>query len=209
VGGVNLKTPLRVAASGGGGEETMIERSQIRQVITAQFYQSLAENGVQVQSIPQSELQGIINALADGVFAALAAVAEDVSSPVSNARQPAPVGAGDGSSAEEVLIWRGRPYLSIGTIYELTTQRIRIIRGILGNTIQEIELVRLKDSKVTQHMGERMLDIGDITIISEDAMTPEVVLHNVADPLQVREKIRTAMLAEKERRGVRYREDLS
>jgi hypothetical protein len=188
-----------------------MQREQIRQAITAQFYQSLAESTVQVRSVPQNELQAIVNALADGVFAALAAM--EAEADASGVRRvsgaiPAEDLNPSGAYVEEQLLWRGRPYLSIGTIYELTNQRIRIIRGLLGNTIEEIELIRVKDTRVKQHLGERVLDVGDITVISEDATMPEVVLNNVRDPIDVRELIRKATQEEKQRRGLRYREDL-
>jgi hypothetical protein len=184
-----------------------MDRNQIRQVITAQFYQSLAENRVQVQSIPQSELQGIVNALADGVFAALSTVEDEGVAPIGSSQRSA---AGSPSEEEpaETLLWRGRPYLTIGTLYEVTTQRIRITHGLLGHSVQEIELVRVKDSMVKQHMGERMLDIGDVMVISDDATTPEVTLNNVPNPVELREIIRKAMIEEKQRRGIRYRVEL-
>ncbi len=185
-----------------------MDRNQVRQVLTAQFYQSLADNGIQIQSIPQSELQGIVNALADGVFAIVAAVeAEaDADTPLTASRSASPKATTQTAAVEEKL-WRGRPYLSIGTIYELTTERLRILRGLFGNSVEEVELVRVKDTRVKQHVGERMLDVGDITVISEDPSHPELVLHNVSNPLQVRELIRKATIQEKERRGVRYREE--
>jgi hypothetical protein len=189
-----------------------MERSQIRQIVTAQFYQSLAENGTQIQSIPQSELQSIVNALADSVFAALAAVESEGDQPAQTIRGATPAAAAaldPEMPVDEQLLWRGRPYLSIGTVYEITTQRIRIMRGVLGNTVDEIELVRVRDTRVKQHMGERMLDVGDVTILSDDPSQPEFVLHNVSNPLEVRELIRKAMITEKERRGVRYREELN
>jgi hypothetical protein len=188
-----------------------MKRNQVRQVITAQFHQSLAENRIQIQSIPPDELQAIVDALADGVFAAFAAVEDEAEVPVTSqpeaspAAAPAPAGGDD----EEQLLWRGRPYLSIGVIYELTTQRLRIIRGIFGNTIDEVELVRVKDTRVQQHAGERMLDVGDITVISTDASTPEKTLDNVRNPLEVRELIRKATMEEKRRRGLLYREELN
>jgi hypothetical protein len=185
-----------------------MERNQIRQVVTAQFHQSLAENRIQIQSIPADELQAIVNALADGVFAALAAVEDESEVPAANQSETPPA-APPADDDEERLLWRGRPYLSIGVIYELTTQRLRIIRGIFGNTIDEIELVRVKDTRVQQHAGERMLDVGDITIISTDPSTPQKTLDNVRNPLAVREMIRKATMDEKRRRGLLYREELS
>ena len=186
-----------------------MQREQVRQAVTAQFYQTLSDNNIQIQSIPPNELQAIVNALADGVFAAVAAIESegDIAVGVMNAVPAANINAAE-TDVPEQMIWRGRPYLSIGTLHELTSQRIRILRGILGNTIEEIELVRVKDSRVKQHLGERVLDVGDITIISNDASQPEVTLDNVRNPVEVRELIRNAVIEEKKRRGLRYREDL-
>lgn len=112
-------------------------------------------------------------------------------------------------SRQEVLIWRGRPYLTLGTIYELTSQRLRIIRGLVSNAIDEIELVRVQDTRVTQNVGERMFDIGDVSIYSGDATSPQLVLSNVKDPVEVREAIRKAVYEERQRRRLLYREDLN
>jgi hypothetical protein len=54
-----------------------------------------------------------------------------------------------------------------------------------------------------------MLDVGDITVISTDASTPEKTLDNVRNPLEVRELIRKATMEEKRRRGLLYREELN
>ncbi len=182
-----------------------MERDEIRKVVTAQFYQSLAESGVQIDAIPTTELQAIVNALADSIFAAFDALEEEGSAMGARPRNAATPAMDE--PPEEVL-WQGRPYLTIGVRYELTTQRIRIIRGILGKNIEEIELVRVRDTKVKQHLGERALNVGDITIFSTDPTTPELVLHNVKNPVEVRELIRKAALEEKNRRGLHYREEM-
>ena len=63
-----------------------MQRDDVRKVVTAQFYQSLSESGVQISAIPQNQLQAVVNSLADGVFAALAALE-------ANSDTPAPVAA--------------------------------------------------------------------------------------------------------------------
>jgi hypothetical protein len=155
--------------------------------------------------------------MADGVFAAIAAVEQEgdlpaATIPAATTRPPTPDEPGipnpAGDTAEEVVVWHGRPYLSIGTRYELTTQRLRVYRGILGNRIEEVELIRVKDSKVNQHMGERILNIGDVSIFSADPTTPEIVLQNIHDPIDVRELLRKTVMNEKARRGLYYREDI-
>ncbi len=192
-----------------------MQRDEVRKTVTAQFYQSLSESGVEITAIPQSQLQALVNALADGVFAALAAVDAEsdaiVNPNLAASRSASLIAAGEPQAlgeVEETMLWRGRPYLTIGTVYELTTQRLRIIRGILGNQVEEIELIRVRDTRVKQHLGERALNVGDVTILSNDTTAPEIVLNNVNDPLAVRELIRKAVQAEKERRGLRYREDV-
>jgi hypothetical protein len=192
-----------------------MERTQIRKAVAAQFYQSLAESGVEITSLPHSELQALVNAFADGLLAALDALEEEeaqlsrspmtmnVAQAGSTGAQATPV-----DVEEEELLWTGKPYLTIGIRYELTTQRLRIIRGLLGRTYQEIELVRVRDTAVAQHVGERALNIGDITIYSNDPSDPEIVLQNVKEPMEVRELIRKATLAEKQRRNLTYREEM-
>ncbi|MCY3900475.1 MAG: PH domain-containing protein [Caldilineaceae bacterium] len=194
----------------------------VRQVVTARFYESLAQSGVEVTAIPQPQLQAIVNALADGVFAALDAMETEADHSIAETSSrsavpevpetatPAPESAAaiaDNLEKEE-LLWSGRPYLSIGVRYELTSQRVRLIRGLLGRSYHEIELVRVRDTSVNQHLGERALNVGDVTITSNDPSHPEFTLNNVKDPMEVREMIRQATMKEKQRRGLHFREEM-
>ncbi len=192
-----------------------MQREEARRIVEEQVNRSLAESGVTITAIPADQMQALVRALADGIFAVfyaledegmgappspvVAAAAEDM--PIRRSSQPA-------DSSGETELWHGRPYLTIGTRYELTNQRLRIHRGIFGKRIDEIELIRVKDTRVKQNAGERMLNVGDVSVISADATTPEFVLHNVPDPLGVRELIRKAVMDEKARRGLYYREDI-
>lgn len=184
-----------------------MEQEQFRKALTAQFYNSLADSGVEVSAIPQAQLQAVVNALADSVFAALGELLDE-DSVADQAPATAPVRTPTAAEDEETVLWHGRPYLTIGTRYELTSQRLRIFHGILGKQLEEIELVRVRDTKISQNPGERAINIGDITVLSNDPSTPEFKLRNVHNPLEVRESIRKAMLAEKERRGLHYREEM-
>jgi hypothetical protein len=190
-----------------------MQQKEVRSAVTAQFYQSLAESGVEVTAIPQAQMQAIVNALADGLIAGLAALDDQDAARGRSMIAGGPVGvtaaalSADDDEAES-LLWSGRPYLSIGTRYELTSQRLRIIRGIFGRDFEETELVRVRDTSVTQHLGERALDIGDVTVVSNDPQQPQIVLRNIKDPVEVREIIRKATLLEKERRNLAYREEM-
>ena len=190
-----------------------MERDHVRKMVQERFRASLAESEVQLTALPAAQLTALINALADSIFTVMEGLEDEAAATAAPPRrmmgdpQDAPNQVAEASPPEEVL-WTGRPFLTIGTRYELTTERLRVYRGILGNRMDELELVRVKDSRVKQHMGERMLDVGDITVISADASSPDMVLNNVRDPLEVRELIRRAVMEEKNRRGLYYREDI-
>lgn len=230
-----------------------MHRDEFRRIVADSVRTSLADKGAALASVPPAQLDPLIDAIADGVFAGLeATLGEQVpdfiaptataptaavqSFPPGSVAWPQPPAAAiepryeatevnraassssrgadllgsvpPASSNDEVLLWRGRPYMTIGRIYELTSQRLRVINGVVSNQIEEIELVRVRDTKVTQNVGERMFDIGDITIISGDVTTPVKVLFNVKDPVTVRELIRKAVYEERERRRMLYREDI-
>lgn len=95
---------------------------------------------------------------------------------------------------EETILWEGRPFLSIGEHYVITSERVRIIRGVIGKDHEDIELVRVKDVDHTQGVGERLLNIGDIILHSSDTSLPDATLRNVTNPDQVHEILRRAML---------------
>ena len=168
-----------------------MDEQTVRQIVTARFYQSLAQSDVEVTAIPQPQLQAIVNALADGVFAALDAMETEADHPIaateSRAESHAEASATDSSATDaehleiEELLWSGRPYLSIGTRYELTTQRVRLIRGLLGRNYHEIELVPRTRYVGDPASGRKALNVGDVTITSNDPSHPEFTLHNVKD----------------------------
>ena len=173
-----------------------MDRDRLRSQYTEQFYRSLDESGVRMEALSPAQLQALARAAADGLFAVLDAVEAE----------GAPLPAASEGEGERSL-WTGKPYLSLSTRYELTSQRLRITRGLFGRSMEEIDLVRVRDSKVTQHLGERALNLGDVEIYTSDPTTPEVKLENVRDPMEVREILRAAYLAEQKRRGLRFREE--
>jgi len=102
-------------------------------------------------------------------------------------------------SNDERILWEGRPFLSILTHYQITTERVRIIHGLLGRSRDDIELVRIQDIDLQQSMTERALGVGDILISSADPTLPETRLNNVKHPEEVHEILRRAMLNARKR----------
>ncbi|OLS39122.1 PH domain-containing protein [Bacillus sp. MRMR6] len=93
--------------------------------------------------------------------------------------------------------------------YELTNERLKIAKqGLMTATKNDIELYRIKDITVMQKLKDKIIDVGDIEIISTDASSPKLVLKRIKNPNDVREKIRSAARDAREAAGVSYRVDL-
>lgn len=163
---------------------------------------AVARSGVSLDTLPREQQDRLITAIADGVLVAIDAQMSDVERAIAAEREPSATGDG------EEILWEGRSFLSLTQHYTVTTERVRVRRGFFGRSTDNVELSRLQDIDVAQHVGERMANIGDITLYGANKSDPVVVLENVHNPEQVQEIIRKAMLAARRRYGVRIREDL-
>lgn len=114
----------------------------------------------------------------------------------------------DDDHDEEEILWEGRPFLSVSTQYIITTERVRIVQGLLGKDREDIELIRIQDIDQSQSLRERLLNLGDITIRGHDTSHPKAVLNNVSDPQAVHELLRKAILSARKKYGLSYREEM-
>jgi hypothetical protein len=121
---------------------------------------------------------------------------------------PAPQNQSESTDAGENVLWRGRPFLTLSIEYIITDERVRILEGIFTRSRQEIELVRIQSIDHTQTLGERLTNIGDVTIRSHNANNPLIVLHNVSNPENIHEIIRRAVLKAREKYNLSYREEM-
>ena len=87
--------------------------------------------------------------------------------------------------------------------YVVTNQRVRVISGIFGKDIQEIELFRVKDTAANQSFFLRLFGLGRITILSGDERHPRIVLSGVPRAVELREKLRQEVMTLRQRFGVR------
>ncbi len=170
---------------------------QNRARVIAAIWQAIAQSGVDLSAMPREEQDHLVATIADNLLSTVNQMLDEVAPQVS-----ADV------SGEERILWEGRPFLSITERYVVTTERVRIYRGLIGRNIDDIELVRLQDIDFTQNAGERILGIGDIHLHGADPSTPEVMLRNVHQPEEVRELIRRAWLDARKRYGVSFREQM-
>jgi hypothetical protein len=175
---------------------------QTRAAITGRIWQAIAQSGVDTSPIPKDQLDKLVGAIADSVLHAVNEMLDDVGAPAPAAESGAATPAG------EQVLWEGRPFLSLTEHYRVTTERVRVTKGLLGRDREDIELFRIQDIDHSQGITERMLNIGDITLRSADASQPEVVLRNIPNPEQVHEIIRRAMLDARQRHRVGFRDQL-
>jgi hypothetical protein len=174
-----------------------------RDAMTAAVRQGIADSGVDLSGLTRNDQALLVDSIVD---AALVAVDERLGQAAERVlAEQEPVALTDG----EQVLWEGRPFLSLSQHYTVTSERVRIRRGLIGRSTDNIELSRLQDVDVKQHPGERMANIGDITLYSANKSDPVVVLENVHSPEVVVEIIRKAMLMARRRHGVRIREDLT
>ncbi len=177
--------------------------------IKGKVWQAIAQSGVSLAALPQEEVDKLVAAVTDGVLQEVDDLLTETSGTASLVTPTAlPTTAENKDDHVEEVLWEGRPFLSLSTHYTITTERVRIVKGLLSKDREDIELVRIQDLDQTQGVGERMVNVGDITIKSHDASSPVMVLENVANVLEVHEILRKAVLAARKRYNFNYREQM-
>lgn len=96
------------------------------------------------------------------------------------------------------LVWLVRLY----TRYTLTNERLKVTSGLLSKRVDEVELFRVKDTKVYQSILDRLVGLGTITVQSADK-TGELVLRKLPKAVTRREELRTLSNRARDIRGVR------
>lgn len=114
----------------------------------------------------------------------------------------------------EVTLWEGRPgwFTSPGraftTRYKVTNRRLVINRGFISRNSDETDIFRFSDVGVTQGVFQRITGRGNVELSGSDQSTPTLELHNIGDPDRVKDLIRDAAHEERDRRRIRYREEM-
>ncbi|CAN5698927.1 hypothetical protein BH09VER1_BH09VER1_04970 [soil metagenome] len=102
-----------------------------------------------------------------------------------------------------VVMWLVQWFVTRSTEYELTSQRLRVRTGILNRRLDEIELFRVRDYVMDQPLFLRLLGRGNLTLITSDVTTPNLVIKAIANVETVREQLRAAVQHERDRKRVR------
>jgi uncharacterized membrane protein YdbT with pleckstrin-like domain len=73
----------------------------------------------------------------------------------------------------------------VGTHYLVTTQRLRIRRGILARRVQQTQLDRVQNVNTDQSVFERILQIGTVDFDTAGTDDSDFTFRGIADPEQV------------------------
>ena len=178
--------------------------AEARARIKARVWQELAQSDLTLKSLPQEEVEALVDFVTDAALLELDTAMETSLAKETNIAQSDLLA---GAETEEIL-WQGRPLLSLTTRYVITNQRVRVISGLLGKDREDVELVRVQDMDQNQSMGERLLNVGDVIIHSHDRSHPTLQLQNVKNPQEVHEILRRAVISARKEHGLRYREEM-
>jgi uncharacterized membrane protein YdbT with pleckstrin-like domain len=70
----------------------------------------------------------------------------------------------------------------VETRYVVTTQRLRIQRGILSRHVQQTRLDRVQNVNTSQSLLDRMLRVGTVDFDTAGTDDSEFAFHGIADP---------------------------
>jgi len=88
-------------------------------------------------------------------------------------------------------------------IYELTNERMRIYEGVLNQEINEVELYRVKDTKIHKPIWLRLFGLSTVVLETSDRNLPVIELEAVKDGMVTREMIRKHVEILRDKKRVR------
>ncbi|MGH8667764.1 MAG: PH domain-containing protein [Burkholderiales bacterium] len=100
-----------------------------------------------------------------------------------------------------ILLWQ---WLVIrNTVYELTSERLKLRSGVLNKELDEVELYRVRDYKLEQPFFLRLFGLGNITMQTSDRSHPVLTLRAVRSGERLYEQLRQAVEQSRAKKGVR------
>lgn len=173
---------------------------KVRASVKGSVWRGIAQSGVDMAALPAEQQNRLVDSVTNSVLLAVNEVLDEAQ----KSSRPASAEV----EGEEKLLWEGRPFLSMVEFYNLTNERIKVVKGMFGKDIENMELIRIQDIDLSQNLSERIFNIGDILIRGADPSTPNITLRNVSQPQEVYELMRRAWLDARKRYGLQFREQM-
>jgi uncharacterized membrane protein YdbT with pleckstrin-like domain len=93
-------------------------------------------------------------------------------------------------------------FKSIAIKYEITSQRIKIERGILSTTKESVELFTIEHYDIEKPLGMRLAGFCVLHLRSSDASSPHLALSGIANLESLADTLRECSLRERARRRI-------
>ena len=88
-------------------------------------------------------------------------------------------------------------------VFEFTSERIRIYEGVLNQKINEVELYRVKDTRLEKPFWLRLFGLSNIIMQTSDRSLPQISILAIHDGVEIREKLRKQVETLRDRKRVR------
>lgn len=99
------------------------------------------------------------------------------------------------------MIWK---FLVVRTqVFELTSERLRITRGVINQQVDEIELYRVKDSLLVRTWWMRMTGLATIQLETSDRSMPNLEIPAISGGMEMREILRKQVESQRDKKRVR------
>ena len=171
--------------------------------IKSKIWKAIAQSDIDLSQVPKSQIEALVDIATEAALIELDADLEQ-----SLASDKMVKSASSEDISEEKELWRGRPFLSITTQYIITNERLRISKGLFGKDREDIELIYIQDIDQSQSFSDRLLNLGDITVMSHDPSDPKIVMDDIRNPQEVHEILRRAVRNARRDSGLIYREEM-
>lgn len=97
------------------------------------------------------------------------------------------------------LVWMAASELHRRSVrYKLTTHRLLIERGVLGRSVNNLDMFRVEDVRFDQAAWQRLFGVGDIVFLSTEPTVPRVAMQDIHGARELFEK---AVVATKDERA--------
>ena len=110
-------------------------------------------------------------------------------------------------------IWQDRKRTFLGlplsfTRYMLSEDRLFVEKGFLNSVLDEENLYRVRDIRVTRSLWQKLFRLGTVTVYSTDASNGETELKSIKNPIEVNEEIVRLVEEARKKHGIRASEML-
>ena len=167
--------------------------------VTAQIWQAIAQSNIELSSIPKDDQEKLVREIADSMLLMFDSMIQEEVGTEEEIKSTE-------TANDEIILWQGRPFLSLVESYIITSERIKIVSGFVSRHVENYELIRIQDIDFRQNVGERVFGLGDINIKGQDPSDPNIILRNIAKPEKIYELLRRAWLEARKRYGLQFRE---